>query len=894
MDSSNILAFVEWINERIGVQVESSCLFYYPSSSPGFNVNQLDGGIEFGTPTESPYSYTHVLFRGNAAGRNGADISTPSMTNCISLLASCELLEKISHHQYVPIAADSLLSHALKVVNVQTATSSNLSKCATTNSSLFANAVPSQVATGVNWLFFEQAYCSCLKPVFTRESDQYWYFEQACKAEEIIDTVTTWLNLRTNNSTTPTVFRKVRDPFALNYQFPIPPEAMFYVPWSHSWVYHLFEQAGNKGVADVILLPANITLTPAPGEVFQMRIRGYDQFLRSVNASVAYLSLRPPQEGLANASSYEPPYALLRQGSKQYAYKDSIVFRLNDEIEDLSLVGVVNATGTIWVAAESVFPDSPTVLSISFRLSACHLGYTDLSPSERNDAINQILTATTRTATTQDDKLLRCQCMSTSSAISSCATTGKSVVIKQGKWAGNVNYRHGLDSDGKPRRGSLEEVLNPVFAKQFGWGSCVLHYCSDTVIDNRWTLGSDDPCQEGKTGPLCGHCLPDLSVTAFDLHCSDCSSSSDINIGIFATVLVIVVGGIALLAVGMLTDIATSTTFDSLLFLFQVTPYFAPVGTQLAASMFRFQQLYLPYLCLSQKFSSLSYLAFQFAFPSFLLTMVITLALFSRCPPVNRLLTLPRALKAVVFVLLITYANFTYVSMNLLRPNRLYTVNHPDGRLVLFTNGSVPYADSAHVPFLPPAALLLTVVTIFPILAVCFMDHPVVKPLSDIYTYYYKDKYRWWISINLFRRYLISAIANFTTVTTAQNIRFIRQNALTAAIFLLAVLQLMCNPLRTSFANVFETTVLLNLCFFSALNLAQSLAKRGATYFLYVVAFWPYGAGAIILLYRCRHQITDTCLKCLKCLTSRKVKFHKQLQQQLLDKEADSGSDSVL
>ena len=312
------------------------------------------------------------------------------------------------------------------------------------------------------------------------------------------------------------------------------------------------------------------------------------------------------------------------------------------------------------------------------------------------------------------------------------------------------------------------------------------------------------------------------------------------------------------------------------------------MGTQLAATMIHFQRMYIPHFCVSQAFHSLSYLAFQFAFPSFLLTMVITLALFSRCRPVDRLLTLPRALKAVVFVLLITYANFTYASMNLLEANRLYTTNDPDGQLVLFTNGSVPYADSSHVPLLPPAAFLLIVVTVFPVLAVYFMDHPRVRPLSDIYTCYYNDKYRWWIGINLFRRYLIAAIANFMTVTTTQNIRFIRQKALTATIFLLTVLQLMCNPLRSKFANVFETTLLVNLCFFSGLNLAQSVTNHGTTRFLYAVAFWPYGAGAVIFVYWHRHQIADVWLKCHRRLTS--TKFNNELQQQLLDKETDSGN----
>lgn len=259
--------------------------------------------------------------------------------------------------------------------------------------------------------------------------------------------------------------------------------------------------------------------------------------------------------------------------------------------------------------------------------------------------------------------------------------------------------------------------------------------------------------------------------------------------------------------------------------------------------------------------------------------MVITLALFSRCPPVDRLLTLPRALKAVVLVLLVTYANFTYLAMELLQANRLYTVEDPYGELVLFTNGSIKYTDPDHISFLPPAAAILILVTVLPFLAVVFINHPRVKPLSDIYTCFYNDKYQWWIGVNLFRRYLIAAIAIFLSVSTTEDISFIRHNALTVTIILLTVLQLICNPLRSRFANVFETIVLINLCFFSGLNIIQS--QQIPLPFLYVVAFWPYGAGVLLFFYFHRNTIVDICFTCQRKVTSSQ-KINKDLTENLI------------
>ena len=90
-------------------------------------------------------------------------------------------------------------------------------------------------------------------------------------------------------------------------------------------------------------------------------------------------------------------------------------------------------------------------------------------------------------------------------------------MINEGMWAGDVNDKYGRYASREPRVGTLDEVLGPEFHKRFGWGSCVLQYCSNEVTSDKWNLQSENPCRDSRTGPLCSHCSPGLSVTPFDL-----------------------------------------------------------------------------------------------------------------------------------------------------------------------------------------------------------------------------------------------------------------------------------------------------------------------------------------------------------------------------------------
>ena len=104
-----------------------------------------------------------------------------------------------------------------------------------------------------------------------------------------------------------------------------------------------------------------------------------------------------------------------------------------------------------------------------------------------------------------------------SDAISSCSPSGNSVTIKERTWAGDINAQLDYFTSTSPRTGTLEELLAPGYKQEFGWGHCVLNFCSEEVMHDNWSLAHNSPCEEGRTGRLCGTCQPGLTITPYDL-----------------------------------------------------------------------------------------------------------------------------------------------------------------------------------------------------------------------------------------------------------------------------------------------------------------------------------------------------------------------------------------
>ncbi|XP_062520075.1 uncharacterized protein LOC134195079 [Corticium candelabrum] len=833
--------FVEWINRRIGVAEQERCF-----------VNIKHISIDFRNNFKFLSNTSKIQFYGNTANSNGIDISAASFTRCYHLFSSCSVLSTILREQLVP--ADNRLQYAFNLVNAypQSAEQEN---CTTVKQSLFTTPVHAQVASNINWLFFEAASCSCFKQIVDQKQlGFYWLFKQVCNATKIADYSLSRFPI--SNASVP--IKRALNPLRVTYQFPFPPEEMFYVPWAHSWLSQFLDKARDQEVSNTVLLTSHVTLTPSPGETFQLNLRAFDQFLRAVNDSVAFLSLTPPHEKL----QVSPSMALLRQGHNTYKRSSSIIFIINEPIIDISLLGLVNGTGTLWISATSIFSDNPIILSIAFRLSPCHLGFT--AKNVDIDTAHAYIVEYDNPSIDFDESLLSCQCID-SNAISACSQSKKTVLIKERTWAGDLNANLDYFTQSNPHNGTLDELLAPEFNKRFGWGSCVLNFCKEEVVQGNWLLNDIDPCAGQRAGRLCGTCQPGLTITPFDLQCQDCTGSTG-KAGIFFVVFLIVAGSFLLLAISIFTDISKSTTYDTLLFVAQVNPYLLPVGTTSSYIVSKLTYLYVARICFTDTFPTAAYLGFQILVPMFLLLLLLVLVV-TNLRPIRRLLTLPRALKAVVFILSITYFNFTVAGMEFLRANRLFAEDNIGGGLVVFINGSSAYTGSGHIGFIPLGLLIIIAAAVLPVLAVAYQNHPRIKPLSDIYTSFYDDQHRWWVTVNLWRRFALALLAVGISMAPLRNIHFVRQNTLLASVLVLTVMHLIFQPFRTKFANTFETVILFNMCLLSGMSIATS-GLISYNLFL-VVAFWPFFAGLIILLYNHKHRIADVFLRVLKMCKGR-------------------------
>ena len=290
----------------------------------------------------------------------------------------------------------------------------------------------------------------------------------------------------------------------------------------------------------------------------------------------------------------------------------------------------------------------------------------------------------------------------------------------------------------------------------------------------------------------------------------------------------------------------------------QVTPYLVPVGSIASSVTSRSEYLFASRVCFTDTFKTAAYLGYSIFVPTYILVFVIVLVT-TNPRPIRRLLTLPRTLKAVVFVLIITYFSFAVVGIEILRGTRLYSENDLDGRLVVFINGSSSYTGPSHIGFTPLGCLILLGAALVPLLAVIYQNHPRIKPLSDVYSNFYNDKCRWWIAVNLWRRFALALLAVGISMAPIRDVHFVRQNTIMASILILTVLHLMFQPFRTNFANRFETVVMFNLCLLSGL----SVATVGTVPYqvILVVAYWPFVAGLAILFYNHRLKLVYVRLK---------------------------------
>ena len=109
-------------------------------------------------------------------------------------------------------------------------------------------------------------------------------------------------------------------------------------------------------------------------------------------------------------------------------------------------------------------------------------------------------------------------------------------------------------------------------------------------------------------------------------------------------------------------------------------------------------------------------------------------------------------------IMLIVYTNITFVSMGLLACVPL------GNTFVLHLDGSVKCFQGKHLPYGILSIVILFVFVVLPPLLILwprvYTAHQ-LKGLVDEATHIYRDNCRWWVSFNLLRRPILSAVSDW-------------------------------------------------------------------------------------------------------------------------------------
>lgn len=160
--------------------------------------------------------------------------------------------------------------------------------------------------------------------------------------------------------------------------------------------------------------------------------------------------------------------------------------------------------------------------------------------------------------------------------------------------------------------------------------------------------------------------------------------------------------------------------------------------------------------------------------PLVLLFLIALLSLLARKPQAARYLQHLQKRNSLMHVLWLVILQ-AYTITALMSMALLICVQLGDGNYVLYYQGTVQCYKGDHLPYAIFAVIVLAVFIIPPpflILTNRVNSWPSLKGLLDEATHIYKDRRRWWLSVNLLRRLIFAAMADFLPEGPGSRIAF--------------------------------------------------------------------------------------------------------------------------
>ena len=232
--------------------------------------------------------------------------------------------------------------------------------------------------------------------------------------------------------------------------------------------------------------------------------------------------------------------------------------------------------------------------------------------------------------------------------------------------------------------------------------------------------------------------------------------------------------------------------------------------------------------CFSPDFTALERLAWQFFSPTFILFLLVILIIFSKTKCFSKLSGKHSFLKALWFLILLSYSNLLLTSYSIVNCTHIEGLSY----YVLLADASIRCYTGVHLALAILAkALLVAVILPFPVYLTVLLCFPRWKPFVDVYASVYKDKLRWWVFCDLGRRIAIVTLAVFV-----QNF-YLRQFAFLVLFVHIALLYGWFRPYINEVDNAIELLAIEYLVIVSALSIV-SLDQSGVVVDVAVAVSW--------------------------------------------------------
>ena len=357
-----------------------------------------------------------------------------------------------------------------------------------------------------------------------------------------------------------------------------------------------------------------------------------------------------------------------------------------------------------------------------------------------------------------------------------------------------------------------------------------MSYCRFGNCDRSTTIlkGDDNvdiQCTRNRTGVGCGRCADGFSTVFGDSSCMQCSHWYLLTILMYIIAGIILVCGIFALDLTISRGTVIAPIFIANIYLSSDLYDFtnSPVGTRPFVVTVSLLGLSLGFpLCFFDGMTDLQKAVLEFAFPLYIISIVVVIIIVSRYSQLVSKLVSHSSVKALATLLFLSYGKLLTSSFLLFQYN---TITREDGstKLVWNYDGNVAYFQGEHAVGCVIATVVLLVVILPYTLLITFGPCMArwqwinrFKPFMDAHSGPYEDRYRYWLGVRLWVIIFTAAEAAFSRIFLAD---FFLIRLAFFSLFL--IVEALIRPYKNNVLNFFE----LGSCLTVVIGLTSAVAS---------------------------------------------------------------------